>query len=73
MSQARRCSIEEIYGHLCAVRTDLITDRIDAEHIATARDLAKIAWRAQRALNDNTSLADLDRVNAAVAEEIGHG
>jgi hypothetical protein len=45
--------LEEIYGHLCAVRCDLISDRIDAGHIATARDLTKIAWRAQRALDNN--------------------
>lgn len=42
--------LEEIYGHLCAVRADLIADRIEAEHITSARDLVLIAWRAQRAL-----------------------
>lgn len=42
--------LEEIYGHLCAVRADLIPDRIEAGHITSARDLALIAWRAQRAL-----------------------
>lgn len=42
--------LEEIYGHLSAVRPELIADRIDAEHIATACALAKIAWRAQRAI-----------------------
>lgn len=42
--------LEEIYAHLCAVRVDLLADRIDAEHITSARDLALIAWRAQRAL-----------------------
>lgn len=47
--------LEEIYGHLSAVRPELIADRIDAEHIATACALAKIAWRAQRAINDHTA------------------
>lgn len=42
--------LEEIYAHLCAVHVDLLADRIDAEHITSARDLALIAWRAQRAL-----------------------
>ena len=52
--QARRFNVagadllEEIYAHLCAVRTDLMGDRIDAEHIIAARDLALIAWRTQR-------------------------
>ena len=42
--------LEEIYAHLCNVRADLLSDRIEAEHIISARDLALIAWRAQRAI-----------------------
>jgi hypothetical protein len=64
--------LEEIYGHLSAVRSDLITDRIDAEHVATARSLTLIAWRAQRAITqDNINEAELDAMNALVSEAIG--
>lgn len=59
--------LEEIYGHLCAVRSDMIADRIDAEHIATARSLALVAWRAQRALNGNDEYKrDLDVLQEAL-------
>lgn len=42
--------LEAIYAHLCAVRADHIAARIEAEHITSARDLALVAWRAQRAI-----------------------
>ena len=59
--------LEEIYGHLSAVRSELISDRIDAEHIATARELVRIAWRAQRAItSDNQSEQNWHRVNDVV-------
>jgi hypothetical protein len=50
--------LEEIYSHLSAVRPDLMADRIDAEHIAAARDLALVAWRAQRATSPAAARGD---------------